>query len=617
MAVESEKRAYTFIGQPIPVCKDRVAPGLTTETGRDSLGAMQDLERRLSAWVERGLITPEQAAAIGAMEAEASGRGATSGSGPSEGRGPSLAATALGYLGASVALVGGIVAVSREWSELETAARLAISGGATLVVLAGGFLARRSGHPALRPLDGFLWFLSAAGAAFTAGLLGHDVLGLEARSFFFLAGMAAAAWALPLWRIRPGTLLEMAVVAGLATALESALEHLPGPPDEFHGLPAWGLGAVLALLGWGRLLFGRRGTFAVAGVLLLLGAQVLSFGWRPAGLGLGIGTAVALLAASVPLRSMVHLGFGAAGVLLFLPQIVFEYLGDTLGAPLALLVSGIALLAGAFPAARLSGKVRAEGGRPGEPRRDSLEKRAGVAAVGVALLVAAAIWAFGIAPLPDYPSLAQHPDPSIPGRIAFVRFGERPCLHVVDAGGGAARRLLCSDEESWGRGEVAWFGGPIRWTRDGRIVVQAFGPAGPEAIVVDPETGRVRERVSVDEPLAERPLPDTEDARVDGATLIVRRSGRDAAVGIVPVDASPREVARVSGPPTYAFWEGRWSPDGEWILVRDSNQDLLVVRAAEGAPLRLLADRVSGPFAWHIPGRDEQAIDLDSLRAAR
>ena len=42
---------------------------------------------------------------------------------------------------------------------------------------------------------------------------------------------------------------------------------------------------------------------------------------------------------------MAHLGFGAAGVLLFLPQIVFEYLGDTLGAPLALLVSGIALWA--------------------------------------------------------------------------------------------------------------------------------------------------------------------------------------------------------------------------------------------------------------------------------
>jgi hypothetical protein len=568
---------------------------------------MRDLERRLSTWVERGLITSDQAQAIREAEETA----------PSDPRGPSLAATALGYLGASVALVGGIVAVSREWSEMGTAARLAVSAGATLAVFAAGLLARRSDHPALRALDGFLWFLSAAGAGFTAGLVGHDALGLEARSFFLMGGLAVAAWALPLWRIRPGTLLELAFVAGLATVLEAALEHLPGPPDEFHGLPTWGLGAVLAILGRGGLLVGRRGTFALAGVLLLFGAQILSFGWRPAGLGLGIATAVTLLVASVPLRSMPHLGFGAAGVLLFLPQIVFEYLGDTLGAPLALLVSGIALLAGAFPAARLSGKVREDGGRAGEPGPGSREKRAGLAAAGVVLGVAATIWAFGIAPLPDYPSLADDPDPSIPGRIAFVRLGERTCLHVVPAGGGDARRLLCSDEESWGRGEVAWFGGPIRWTRDGRIVVQAFGPAGSEAIVVQPETGRVLERISVSEPLAERPLPGTDDVRSDGAKLIVRPTGGDAALGIAPVDASPREIARVSGPPTYAFWEVRWSPDGEWVLVRDSNQDLLVVRAAEGAPLRLLADRVSGPFAWHIPGRDEQAIDLDSLRSAR
>jgi hypothetical protein len=313
---------------------------------------------------------------------------------------------------------------------------------------------------------------------------------------------------------------------------------------------------------------------------------------------------------------MAHLGFGAAGVLLFLPQIVFEYLGDTLGAPLALLVSGVAILVGAFLTARLSGKVREDGERPAEPRPASREKRAGLAAASVTLAVAAAIWAFGIAPLPDYPSLADDPDSSIPGRVAFVRFGERTCLHVVPAGGGPARRLLCSDEESWGRGQVAWFGGPIRWTQGGQIVVQAFGPAGSEAIVVEPETGRVLERLSVEEPLAERPVPGTDDVRSDGAKLLVQRSGGEATLGIAPVDASPREIARVSGPPTYAFWEARWSPDGEWILVRDSNQDLLVVRAVEGAPPRLLADRVAGPFAWHMPGPNDQAIDLDSLRAA-
>ncbi|HYO45204.1 MAG TPA: hypothetical protein VEY33_00730, partial [Gemmatimonadota bacterium] len=228
--------------------------------------------------------------------------------------------------------------------------------------------------------------------------------------------------------------------------------------------------------------------------------------------------------------------------------------------------------------------------------------------------VAAAVWGFGVAPLPDYPSLADSPDPSIPGRVAFVRWAERACVYVVPASGGDLRRLPCADE---GReGIVDWIGGPVGWTRDGRIVVQAFSPSGNRVIVLDPDSGRVLERIDVEEPLGERPPPKRGNARGDGARLLVNRAGRAATLGIAPVDASPREIARVSGPPSYTFWEARWSPDGEWILVRDSNQNLLVVRAREGAPLRLLAELVSGPVAWHVPGHSEDAIDLDSLRAA-
>jgi hypothetical protein len=311
-------------------------------------------------------------------------------------------------------------------------------------------------------------------------------------------------------------------------------------------------------------------------------------------------------------------------VLLFLPQIVFEYLGDTLGAPLALLVSGIAILAGAFLTARLGGTLRehkepGHGGAAGaadERTRAGIaaeRRRAGIAAAAVALAVSFAIWVFGVAPLPEYPSLAADPDPSIPGRIAFVRWHERPCVYVVPARGGSVRRLRCTDEDE-GNGED-WFGGPIAWTRDGRIVVQAFSPTGNRVLVLDPETGRVLERIAVEQPLAER-SPLEAGARDDGARLLVNRSGGAATMGIAPADASPREIARVSGPPAYTFRDARWSPDGEWILVRDSNQDLLVVRAREGAPLRLLADRVTGPFAWHVPGRSDDVVDIDSLRAA-
>ncbi|MGH7562798.1 MAG: DUF2157 domain-containing protein, partial [Gemmatimonadota bacterium] len=146
---------------------------------------MKDLEARLARWVRAGLVSEEQARAIRAAER-------AEGVVPEE---SSLAATALGYLGASVALVGGVVAASREWADVGTGSRLALAAGATLLLLAAGWVVRRREHPALRSLEGFLWFLSAGGAAFTAGLVGHDVLDLEGRTMALLAGLVTALWA--------------------------------------------------------------------------------------------------------------------------------------------------------------------------------------------------------------------------------------------------------------------------------------------------------------------------------------------------------------------------------------------------------------------------------------
>ena len=235
-------------------------------------------------------------------------------------------------------------------------------------------------------------------------------------------------------------------------------------------------------------------------------------------------------------------------------------------------------------------------------------------AAGTALVVGAFVWAFGVAPLPDYPSLADRPDPSIPGRVAFLRWGARPpCLYVVPARGGEPRRLRCADD----RGEdTDWLGGPVGWTRDGDVVLQAFGPSGPRAIVLDPETGRTLERILGEAPLFTRTVPPDGSVRQDGARLLVRRSGRTATVGIAPPDARPLEIARVSGPPGFSFWEALWSPDGEWVLLRDSNQNLLVLPARQDARPRLLAERVTGPLAWHVPGLAAGTVDLDSLRAA-
>ena len=270
----------------------------------------------------------------------------------------------------------------------------------------------------------------------------------------------------------------------------------------------------------------------------------------------------------------------------------------------------MAILGAAFLAARLRGTVReSQAARNGGGDRT----RAALAAAGIALAVAAFVWGFGVAPLPDYPSLAAHPDPSIPGRVAFLRWwAGPPCLYVVPAAGGEARRLRCTDDEA---DDPDWLGEPIGWTEEGLIVVHVFGPSGPRAVVLDHDTGRTVERIRIQEPLVARTLPSDRSVRADGARLLVRSSGRTATLGIAPPDGWPVEVTRVSGPPGFAFREALWAPDGEWILVRDSNQNLLVLPARENVRPRLLAERVSGPFAWHIPGTAAGTIDLDSLGA--
>ncbi len=52
------------------------------------------------------------------------------------------------------------------------------------------------------------------------------------------------------------------------------------------------------------------------------------------------------------------LGVGAVGIFVFVPQVVFQYFGDSLGAPVALLISGAVLIGGAVALSKLMGEIR-------------------------------------------------------------------------------------------------------------------------------------------------------------------------------------------------------------------------------------------------------------------
>ena len=176
---------------PEPAKSPLLRIALTALGARRSVPRMDELERRLGRWVDAGLVTAEQAAAILAAES----RAAEKGTGRSARRparaldGRNRARLPRRVRGPGRRHRGGLARVVADRDGRAPRARLR---GYALTPC-GGISRAAAPASALKSLDTFLWFLSAGGAAFTAGLIAHDVLDLETRSISLWAGAAAAA----------------------------------------------------------------------------------------------------------------------------------------------------------------------------------------------------------------------------------------------------------------------------------------------------------------------------------------------------------------------------------------------------------------------------------------
>ena len=101
------------------------------------------------------------------------------------------------------------------------------------------------------------------------------------------------------------------------------------------------------------------------GALLALVAPSLAlhpYGWMYA---IGILTAAAAMAISVPLRNTVFLGMGAVAMFGYVTGVVMTYFRGSLGAPAALSITGALVIGVAAVTARLMRATRRA--KPGEP----------------------------------------------------------------------------------------------------------------------------------------------------------------------------------------------------------------------------------------------------------
>ncbi|NNC39189.1 MAG: hypothetical protein HKN95_00745 [Acidimicrobiia bacterium] len=229
-----------------------------------------------------------------------------------------------------------------------------------------------------------------------------------------------------------------------------------------------------------------------------------------------------------------------------------------------------------------------------------------VASVVVIGLVVGLVLTFAIIPLPDFPSLADDPDPSIPGTVAFARWDDGDlCVWTVPASGGEASEVLC--DNNIGFGEIS-----PGWTPDGLLVVEQFGPNREVFRVVDPETGETIDRISFEETGAyDGPVGRDFVATQDGLSVYVNGDRGEPQLILEVPSGSERIVLEVEGPADYRFDWARLSPDGEWILVQDSEGRVLIVSPDGDPNARILTDDVDSWMAasWYIPGYAEGTWD--------
>ncbi len=259
------------------------------------------------------------------------------------------------FVGGGVVVVGIVALIAQIWDDLGSAMHIAVTLGSGLAAFTVGvLLSRRSFLGAAGPAFFFIAALVLPfGMAVTLDEAGFQPDHLEWQSLMSVVLMGAFIAAYLLFR--SNSLLLYAV--GFATwAFFAVTGWIAGPNPvfgevEFFEYRALAAGLAYLLLAVAFADTSRRGlsgTLYSLGSMAFLGAALALGGWKPSQnvfwelvfLGLVFG----VLYASVHLKSKALLTFGSIFLASYLVKITSEFFSDSLGWPLALVISGLLLM---------------------------------------------------------------------------------------------------------------------------------------------------------------------------------------------------------------------------------------------------------------------------------
>ncbi|WP_062292029.1 DUF2157 domain-containing protein [Demequina phytophila] len=311
---------------------------------------MHSVDISLDRWVEQGLITPEQAAEVRRYEAE---HGAPEPATPQPVTPPPRALAVVGeivgYLGAVLAVSGAAFVVGRTWQDLGDVARLALVLTLTAVVAAGGILAARAAQPSAQRLASVLLLATVALSGWLSWVVAHDVAGLTGDDALarWVTGTLAVV-AATVYALRRRALAQLALLASLAAVLTAVVSPWDDSVDSTWMGVAWAtLGVAWAALGAARLLGPPSIALAAGGLLAVLGMQTAAAGdGRIIILAAAVALAVAMIALAVgTARLMPLIVPGGIGLLVAVPRLISELVGDAVATWVAVMATGLVLVA--------------------------------------------------------------------------------------------------------------------------------------------------------------------------------------------------------------------------------------------------------------------------------
>jgi hypothetical protein len=251
----------------------------------------------------------------------------------------------------------------------------------------------------------------------------------------------------------------------------------------------------------------------------------------------------------------------------------------------------------------MSGPVSDVGAPARKKRRVGVIVGVAIAVAAAAALVVALLMVVGVTrQVPQFPSLAEHPDSSLRGTVAYYNEQNPQCVKVVAAAGRPVK-TFCLQWPASAPAKNAKEGKPVgpqlAWLPGGRLQVTMFRmtpPAKPGAVpalhrgwqkIIDVRTGKVE-----DVPAAEVPSqPNRSTQRmVSPSGQRIRWTSHDGKIKVMLTGRyGTRTLLSAQGPGeyTYGLNSAFWAPNWQWIAAEDGR--ILIITTGHPPVTRVLS----------------------------